>query len=82
MSEQPKPSQSPLSLRHWARQHWEWVVAVIVGNLLYFLVLYPWLPAQARHRRNQVDLGLLVDLWLCFFIFGLLKFTYRRRKER
>ena len=80
MPEQPDRANQPLRLRDWARQHWKWVVAVFAGNVLYFFVLYRWLPPEARHRRNQIDLGLIIDLWVCIFIYGLLAFTSRKKK--
>jgi hypothetical protein len=61
------------------RRYWKTLVAVLGGNLIYFLVLYPVLPAAARHRRNQVDWGLLVDFWVCLAVYGLLAFRFRRR---
>jgi hypothetical protein len=62
------------------RRNWRMLVAVLGGNFLYFVVLYPFLPPQARHRRSQLDWGLLVDFWICVAIFGLLAFRIRRNK--
>lgn len=81
MPEPTRPANQALRLRDWFRVHWKWAVAVIVGNIVYFFVLYRWLPPNARHRRNQIDLGLLVDFWVCLFIYGLLAFTARRKKD-
>lgn len=81
MSEPTRPANQPLGLRAWVRTHWKWVVAVILGNLIYFFVLYRWLPPHARHRRNQIDLGLVIDFWVCVFIYGLLAFTSRKKKR-
>jgi uncharacterized BrkB/YihY/UPF0761 family membrane protein len=81
MPEQPGRANPPLRLRDWARVHWKWVAAVIAGNFVYFFLLYRWLPPEARHRRNQIDLGLVIDLWVCIFIYGLLEFTYRRKSK-
>jgi ABC-type uncharacterized transport system permease subunit len=53
-------------------------VAVVVGNLLYFFVLMPHLPAAARHRPDQLDLGLIVDFWLCVVLYGAIELVDRK----
>lgn len=56
-------------------------VAVVAGNALYFLVLWPHLPPQARHEVYQLDLGLLVDFWVCAACFGVLKLIFAFKKR-
>jgi hypothetical protein len=56
------------------------VTAVLGGNLLYFGVLYPYLPPAARHRPSRLDWGLVVDFWICLALFGLLTFSFRRKR--
>jgi ABC-type uncharacterized transport system permease subunit len=48
-------------------------VAVVVGNLLYFFVLMPHLPAAGRHRPDRLDLGLIVDFWVCVALYGVIE---------
>ena len=62
------------------RRNWKILAAVLGGNLLYFGVLYPYLPPAARHRPSELDLGLLVDFWICLALYGLLVFRFRRRQ--
>lgn len=58
------------------------LVAVILGNSLYFS-LSPHLPPAARHRPFELDLGIIVDLWFCLFIYGLLELgSFLRRRHR
>ncbi|MGC2111283.1 MAG: hypothetical protein WA655_17345 [Candidatus Korobacteraceae bacterium] len=57
-------------------------IAVIVGNLLYFFVLMPHLPAAGRHRPDQLDLGLIVDFWLCVVLYGAIELVDRKWKRR
>ncbi|MSO19927.1 MAG: hypothetical protein EXQ56_05585 [Acidobacteria bacterium] len=76
-----RPPSPPLRLRDLLRRQWKTFVAVLGGNFIYFALLYRWLPPHARHRRNQIDLGLLIDFWLCVFIYGVLVFRFRRKKE-
>jgi hypothetical protein len=56
------------------------LVAVLAGNAAYFLLL-PHLPPPARHMPQHVDLGMLVDFWLCLVIFGAIK-TVAGRKNK
>ena len=52
--------------------------AVLLGSLLYFFVLMPHLPAAARHEPFRLDLGILVDAWICLVLYGLIEFIFRR----
>jgi hypothetical protein len=54
------------------------LAAVILGNVAYFL-LVPTLPPIARHHRFHVDLGTLIDFWLCLVAYGLIR-TARKWK--
>jgi hypothetical protein len=46
------------------------LVAVVVGNAIYFLVLVPRLPAAGRHGIARLDLGLVIDFWVCVAVYG------------
>jgi hypothetical protein len=46
--------------------------AVLAGNAVYFLLL-PYLPAAARHVTLHVDLGMVIDFWLCLVALGVIK---------
>jgi hypothetical protein len=50
----------------------EYLVAILLGNGLYF-ALFSWLPEAARHHPYKLDLGTLVDFWFCLLVFGLLE---------
>lgn len=52
------------------------LVAIVLGNVIYFLVV-PSLPAVARHHPLHVDLGMLIDFWFCLVAYGLIR-TVRR----
>jgi cobalamin biosynthesis protein CobD/CbiB len=56
------------------------LVAVLAGNAVYFL-LGPYLPPAARHVAPRLDLGMVVDFWICLVIFGLIKTAARRRRN-
>ena len=58
-------------------------VAVVSGNAFYFLILMPLLPPAARHRPYQLDLGLVVDFWVCLACYGVVELISRHtRSER
>lgn len=53
------------------------LIAILIGNAVYFLVLSPRLPPSARHGINRIDLGLLVDFWVCVVIYGVIELMLR-----
>ena len=53
-------------------------IAVVVGNLLYFFVLVPHLPAAGQHRPGRLDLGWIVDFWICVALYGVVELVDRR----
>lgn len=68
---------SKLSVR---RRLLKQTIAVIAGNLLYFFLLMPHLPPAARHRPDKLDLGLIVDFWICVVVYGVIELLDRRRR--
>jgi hypothetical protein len=57
------------------------LVAIVAGNLLYFFVLMPHLPSAGRHRPDRLDLGLVVDFWVCVVIYGVIELADRKRQR-
>lgn len=57
------------------------LVAVVSGNAVYLLLL-PVLPLAARHEPRHLDWGLIIDLWLCLAVYGLLAMVSRYRANR
>ena len=56
-------------------------IAVILGNLLYYFVLMPHLPPAGQHRPDKLDLGLIVDFWVCVVLYGVIELIDRRRRR-
>jgi hypothetical protein len=56
------------------------LIAVLAGNAIYFGVM-PYLPVSARHVAPKLDLGLVVDFWICLVILGIVKTVARYRRE-
>ena len=54
------------------------LVAIVLGNVAYFLLM-PSLPPVARHRPSQIDLGMLLDFWICLVAYGLIRTARRWR---
>jgi hypothetical protein len=54
------------------------LVAIVLGNVVYFLLL-PSLPQAARHHPFQLDLGMVVDFWFCLVAYGLIRTARRWR---
>jgi hypothetical protein len=54
------------------------LLAIILGNVVYF-ALVPSLPVAARHRPTHIDLGMVIDFWLCLAIYGLIRTARRWR---
>jgi len=48
------------------------LLAIILGNIVYFL-LVPSLPPIARHHPYRIDLGTLIDFWFCLVAYGLIR---------
>jgi len=55
-------------------------IAVVAGNIVYFFVMMPHLPPAGRHVPYRIDLGLVVDLWVCLAIYGVIEFVDTKRK--
>ena len=53
-------------------------LAIVLGNVAYFL-LAPSFPPAARHHPFRVDLGMVIDFWFCLTAYGLIR-TARRWK--
>ncbi len=58
------------------------LVAIILGNLIYFLVLSPLLPPVGRHQVFRPDVGLAIDFGVCVAVYGLVQFlaVYKSRR--
>jgi len=54
------------------------LVAIVLGNVVYFLLL-PSLPQAARHHPFQLDLGMVIDFWFCLVAYGLIRTARRWR---
>jgi hypothetical protein len=58
------------------------LIAVVAGSLLYFFVLTPHLPLKGRHQPFRIDLGLVVNAWLCLVLYGIIEWLDRRLRRQ
>jgi len=43
--------------------------------------LSPILPYPARHVAPRLDLGILVDFWVCVVVYGIIEILSRRKRQ-
>lgn len=60
-------------LRRWL----EYLAAIVIGNAIYFLSLFAYLPADLRHQTYKVDLGTGLDFVICVAVYGLIRLGER-----
>lgn len=60
-------------LRMTPRRWIEYAAAILVGNAIYFLVLFPDLPSVLRHQPFRFDAGLLLDFLCCVVVYGVIR---------
>jgi len=61
-----------------SKQQWlEYLIAILLGNAIYYLSLQPHLPPTFQHRGTMTDWGLLVDFAVCAAVYGLIRLGWR-----
>jgi len=61
-----RPSMTP---RRWI----EYLAAILAGNGIYFLVLFPVLPRWLQHQSWHFDAGLALAFVCCVAVYGVIK---------
>ena len=70
--------RQPRPLTGRARPAWlDLLGAVLVGNAIYFFLLFPHLPELWRHQPFVLDLGLGLDFLVCMALYGLARLFHR-----
>jgi ABC-type uncharacterized transport system permease subunit len=57
------------TLRRWL----EYLVAVVLGNAIYYFSLFRHLPQSLQHQGFHMDAGVLVDFLVCIAVYGLIR---------
>jgi hypothetical protein len=55
----------------------EYLVAILIGNAIYYVSLAPHLPEAFRHQGFQIDGGVLIDFMVCVGVYGLIRLGVR-----
>jgi hypothetical protein len=55
----------------------EYLIAILIGNAIYYLSLAPHLPEALRPQGSQMNGGVLVDLATCAGVYGLIRLGVR-----
>lgn len=55
------------------RRWLEYLVAILFGNGIYYLSLFPHLPGSLQHQGFQMDPGVLIDFLVCVAMYGLIR---------
>jgi len=51
----------------------EYLIAILLGNAIYYFSLVPHLPGPLRHQGFAMDWGSLVDFIVCAGVYGLIR---------
>jgi hypothetical protein len=60
----------------------EYLVAILLGNGIYFAVLHPALPVRLRHQPFQFDVGLVIDFVVCVMVYVAIRLGARHAHTR
>jgi hypothetical protein len=70
-----------MTVRRWI----EYTAAILAGNGIYFLVLYPSLGKSLQHQPYRFDAGLALDFVCCLAAYAVIRLGAlhaRRQMER
>lgn len=60
------------------KRRWiEYSIAVLVGNAIYFWVLYPGLTPALQHQPNRFDFGLGIAFACCVLVYAAIRLGRR-----
>ena len=59
----------------------EYLVAILSGNAIYFLVLFRNLPPALRHEPSKIDAGLLLDFVCCVLVYAAIRLGSRHGRR-
>ncbi|HKV04429.1 MAG TPA: hypothetical protein VJO53_04895 [Candidatus Acidoferrales bacterium] len=55
------------------RRWLEYLIAILLGNAIYYFSLFPHLPNELRHQGFSMDGGVAVDFLVCVAVYGLIR---------
>lgn len=66
------------TLRRWL----EYLIAILLGNAIYYFSLQPHLPPAWRHPGANIDRGLFLDFLVCVGVYGLIRLGIYLQREK
>jgi hypothetical protein len=73
-----KSATAPKKILGATKRQWlEYLVAILLGNTIYYLSLQPHLPEVFQHKGFMTDWGLLVDFAVCVGVYGLIRLGFK-----
>jgi hypothetical protein len=61
------------TLRQWI----EYLIAILLGQVIYYFSLMPHLPHSLRHHGSDIDWGIGVNFLVCVAVYGLIRLGER-----
>ena len=55
------------------RRWLEYLIAILLAQVIYYFSLVPHLPDVLRHHGSDIDLGMGVDFLVCVAVYGLIR---------
>jgi hypothetical protein len=55
------------------RQWLEYLIAILLGQVIFYFSLTPHLPDALRHHGSNIDLGMGIDFLVCVAVYGLIR---------
>jgi hypothetical protein len=55
----------------------EYLIAILIGNAIYYLSLAPHLPQILRHQGFGIDGGVILDFAVCVGVYWLIRLGIR-----
>lgn len=59
----------------------EYLVAILIGNGIYYLSLAPHLPQALRHQGFEIDGGVIIDFAVCVVVYWLIRLGIRLNSD-
>jgi H+/gluconate symporter-like permease len=59
----------------------EYLAAILAGNAIYFLILFPGLPRILQHQPFRFDAGLALAFLCCVGIYGVIRMASRHAQR-
>ena len=79
----PKSTAAPKKILGATKRQWlEYLVAILLGNTIYYFSLQPHLPEVFQHKGFATDWGLLVDFAVCVGVYGLIRLGWKLTAEK